>query len=156
MHLRRSTRLSVYNSAFIGWPDGLRIDGGQGNTPAQCDANVLQIENCILANMTTNYANVTTNATGFTTAQTQAYFESTSPARNNLAQASNPYSSLLTLTSPSFLPAAGSILLSGGSFTNARLSANAFLDKTPTYRGAFGATDWTAGWCNFDPKNTIY
>lgn len=28
---------------------------------------------------------------------------------------------------------------------------------TPTtYRGAFGATDWTSGWANFDPKSTVY
>jgi len=155
MHIRRASRLSVYNSVFIGWPSGLRLDGGSGNSPAQADANVLQIENCILANMGDNgdsyYANV---SAGYTSAQSQAYFETA--ARNNVAQTANPYGAFLSLTAPSLLPQAGSILLSGASFTNTRLNGNAFLDKTPTYRGAFGATDWTAGWTNFNPKNTVY
>jgi hypothetical protein len=157
MHIRRGSRLSVYNSVFVGWPDGLRIDGGAGDTPAQADADVVQIENCILAGMVNNYANVTTNATGFTSAQTLAYFESVSPARNNLATTlATAVPSLLNLTNPTLLPAVGSTLLSGGAYTNARLSGNAFLDKTGTYRGAFGSVNWTTGWTNFDPKNTIY
>lgn len=54
-------------------------------------------------------------------------------------------------TSPNFLPAAGSPALSGANFTG----MNTFF--TPTnYRGAFGATDWTAGWTNWDPQNTTY
>jgi hypothetical protein len=24
------------------------------------------------------------------------------------------------------------------------------------FHGAFGSTDWTDGWANFDPKNTTY
>ena len=58
------------------------------------------------------------------------------------------------LTAPNFLPIAGSPLLSGAAFTNSRLTDSFF---TPVdYRGAFGTTDWTAGWCNFDPQNTDY
>jgi hypothetical protein len=32
---------------------------------------------------------------------------------------------------------------------------DAFFEKVP-HRGAFGATDWTAGWTNFDPQSTQY
>jgi hypothetical protein len=32
---------------------------------------------------------------------------------------------------------------------------NPFFDKV-NFRGAFGTHDWTAGWANFDPKNTAY
>lgn len=32
---------------------------------------------------------------------------------------------------------------------------NAFFDKV-NFRGAFGTTDWTSGWANFDPQNTAY
>lgn len=32
---------------------------------------------------------------------------------------------------------------------------NAFFDKV-NFRGAFGTTDWTTGWANFDPQNTVY
>lgn len=33
--------------------------------------------------------------------------------------------------------------------------ADAFFDKV-AYKGAFGTTDWTAGWTNFNPKQTVY
>jgi hypothetical protein len=46
------------------------------------------------------------------------------------------------------------MLLSGASFTNSRLT-DAFFTQV-AYRGAFGTTDWTTGWCNFDPQNTNY
>jgi len=32
---------------------------------------------------------------------------------------------------------------------------NAFFDKV-NFRGAFGATNWTSGWANFDPQTTVY
>lgn len=148
MHIRRGSRLSVYNSVFAGWPTGLYIDGQKGDSPAQAAANVLQIENCILSGMTTNF-----NTTYLTDAET--WFTGASRnnevlATNDLLQLSNPFN----LTSPDFLPAAGSPLLAGGAFSNARLTDSFF---TPTaYRGAFGTTNWTSGWCNFDPQNTDY
>jgi hypothetical protein len=53
-------------------------------------------------------------------------------------------------TSPTLLPAAGSILLSGG-------DATGFAGLTAvTYRGAFSTTDWTAGWANWNPQSTDY
>jgi len=38
---------------------------------------------------------------------------------------------------------------------NAQTIDNAFFDKV-NYRGAFGQTDWTTGWSNFDPQNAVY
>ncbi len=67
-----------------------------------------------------------------------------------LLQVTNPFS----LTAPDFLPVAGSPILSGASFTNVRLT-DTFFTQVP-YRGAFGSTNWTATWCNFDPQNTDY
>jgi hypothetical protein len=158
MHIRRGSTLSTYNSVFVGWPKGLLIDGALGNSPIKAEDNTLQIENCILAGMTANYEAASgTLANPYTVAQIQAYFEA--PARNNKSNATLTDilgSSLLSLTNPSLVPAAGNLVLTGASFTNANLSGNAFLDKTPTYRGAFGTTNWTAGWCNFDPQNTDY
>ncbi|MBY0433022.1 MAG: Ig-like domain repeat protein [Cyclobacteriaceae bacterium] len=51
---------------------------------------------------------------------------------------------------PTLLPAAGSPLLSGASFTG----FNGF--SPVTYRGAFGTTDWTLGWTNWNPQITDY
>jgi hypothetical protein len=33
---------------------------------------------------------------------------------------------------------------------------NVFFDKTATYKGAFGSTDWTDGWSDFQPINKAY
>lgn len=54
------------------------------------------------------------------------------------------------------LPPSGAAQWSNYSFTSStKLSANANI--TPVnYKGAFGSTDWTAGWASFDPINNDY
>lgn len=93
MHLRRNTELCVYNSVFSGYPTGLFIDGTAAQ--ANATANTLQIENCFLTGMATNYAS----------AFEQTYFES--PSRHNQVFPNNT-DLLLTdpfnLTNPNFLP----------------------------------------------------
>lgn len=156
LHLRRGTMTSVYNSVFAGFPQGLSIDGQKGNSPTRAEQNELQIENSILAGMTVNYVEKTgTVAVAYTAAQHQAFF--TAAVRNNtdnMTLTDVIGTSLITLTSPALLPATGSPLLSGASFTNTRLTDPFF---TPTtYRGAFGASNWTSGWCNWNPQITVY
>lgn len=156
LHLRRGTMTSIYNSVFVGFPQGLSIDGQKGNSPTRADQNELQIENTILAGMTVNYVEKTgTVAVPYTVTQHQAYFTAT--ARNNadnLTIADIIGSGFISLTSPALLPAAGSSLLTGASFTNSRLTDTFF---TPTtFRGAFGTENWTSGWCNWNPQNTVY
>ncbi|MFZ2286385.1 MAG: Ig-like domain-containing protein, partial [Bacteroidales bacterium] len=118
LHLRRGTMTSIYNSVFVGFPQGLSIDGQKGNSPTRADANELQIENTILAGMTVNYVEKTgTVAVPYTVAQHMAYFEAA--ARNNvynLTVADIIGANLINLTSPALLPPGGSPLLSGASF----------------------------------------
>ena len=148
MHLRRGTRLSIYNTIFTGYPTGLDIDGQKGDSPAQATANVLQIENCIMAGMTANYSTI--YLTDAETWYSSASRNNQIMATNDLLQIADPFN----LTAPDFLPGTGSPLLSGAAFTNTRLTDSFF---TPTtYRGAFGTTNWTSGWCNFNPQNTDY
>jgi hypothetical protein len=150
--LRRGTRTSIYNTVFAGWPYGLYIDGASGDSPAQANNNVLQIENCVMSGMANSYK---TNATSLQSPD--AWFLATTPARNNSILATNDLLQVtapFNLTAPNFLPAAGSPLLTGASFTNTRLT-DAFFTSV-TYKGAFGTTNWTSGWCNFDPQNTDY
>ncbi len=58
---------------------------------------------------------------------------------------------------PTLIPT-GSLLTSGASFTDAAFaSAPASIDKTITFRGAIGTTDWTTGgWVNWNPQLTDY
>jgi hypothetical protein len=149
MQIRRGSRLSIYNTVIAGWPYGLYVDGALGDSPAQANANVLQIENCVLSGMGSTYKENATSLINTATWFTSATRNNTVLATNDLLMVTNPFN----LTAPNFLPAAGSPLLTGASFTN-RLTDSFF---TPvTYKGAFGTTNWTAGWCNFDPQNTVY
>lgn len=64
--------------------------------------------------------------------------------------------SYFDLGSPTFIPTAGSILLNKTGLWDNTPEAGAFFDKTVNYIGAFGATDWTEGWTNFNPNTTSY
>lgn len=61
-------------------------------------------------------------------------------------------------SNPSFVLGAGvagvNNLNGTANYTNAKLGS--FFDKTLTYRGAFGGTDWTDGWAEFQPLNKVY
>jgi hypothetical protein len=62
-------------------------------------------------------------------------------------------------TNPNFALAAGvagpNNLNTGANFGDAKLSGNPFFEVT-TYKGAFGTTDWTDGWAEFQPLNKAF
>ena len=151
MHLRRNTRLQVYNSVFAGWPTGLLIDGDLCMNSAEAGIsnpeNNLVVKNCVLVGMRSNFAQEVESAA----LTTEAYFNNA--ALNNLLMATNAeagISGAFNLDAPSFLPESGSPLLTGADFSG----LTGF--ETVSFRGAFGSEDWTAGWCNFDPQNAEY
>jgi hypothetical protein len=156
MHIRRSSQLSVYNSVFIGFPKGLLIDGTTGNSPTMAESDDLQIQNCILAGMTANYEAASgTPAVAYTTTQIEAYFTASARSNSVASAFTGIYSDYFTLTAPDFLPITSSSVLTGASFTNTNLTSSSFFTQV-SYQGAFGSEDWTSGWCNFDPQNTVY
>jgi hypothetical protein len=156
MHLRRASQLCVYNSIFVGWPKGLLIDGTTGNSPTMAKTNGLQIEKCILAGMQANFEAASgTPVDPFSVAEVQAYFEDASRGNDDTKTVADIIgSTLFSLTSPNFMPAANAFYLTGAAFTNSNLNSSFF--NQVTYLGAFGTTNWTSGWCNFDPQNTVY
>lgn len=110
MHIRRNSSLCCYNSVFAGFPVGLYIDGN--TTQANANNNTLQIENCILAGMTTNFA-VPSGQTWSATDE-QTWFLAS--GKNNSVLTNNTNLSLVdpfNLTSPNFLPSKNIILLNG-------------------------------------------
>ncbi len=58
-------------------------------------------------------------------------------------------------SNPSFAVTTGT-LSSGANFADAKFTGNTFFNSTVVYRGAFGATDWTDGWSEFQPLNKLY
>lgn len=162
MHIRRNSSLSAFNSVFAGWNTGLLLDAT--STYANATAGTLAIQNCALVSSKVTAV----NGAGITADQALAFFNTA--GFNNQIIADNATAKILnsfynasktgTAANPtSFLPEAGSPLIAAGAgaFAHAKLKDNAFIDKTATYMGAFGTTDWTKEtWVNFDPQNTVY
>ncbi len=153
MYLRGNTAISVYNSVFVGYPEGLRLEGTTTGTLANATANRLDLRGVTLANTLTPLV----GAGDITNDQATAYFLAT--GRSNQLVTSAQLASLLldattfNLTRPTFVPLAGSPLLSSGVTTGK--VADLFFTPT-TYRGAFSTDNWLQGWTNFDPQTTDY
>lgn len=147
-HLRRNTHTKVYNSVLTGYPTGLLIDGA--TTEANATNNDLQVRNTVLAGMTTDFG----VASG-STWDISSWFNTT--GWNNAVYTSANDLGLglpVSLTNPQLLPEGASPLMSGADFSATALT-NSFFENV-SYRGAFGSTDWTSGWTNWDPQNTSY
>jgi hypothetical protein len=159
LDLRRRTAVTIANSVFIGYPRGLRMN--QQSVYDNYNANTGVLTNNVMVAPTTTYT-----GSGVSTADVQAYWESNNetitstdlPAQYaalglnpNIAFGSNVTTGYAS--NPSFAVTSGA-LTSGASFTNPKLS-NAFFTAT-SYRGAFGSTDWTDGWAEFQPIGKVY
>lgn len=152
MHLRRNTDISIYNSVLAGYPEGLRLDGA--NTLAHATAGTLDLKGIVLAN-TTIPVRGDGAATGVSNAQATAYFSATARKNTILTDVSTLLLNAdnFKLTAPNFLPQATSPLLKDAVWEGK--GADTFFTKE-LFRGAFGTTDWTKTWTNFDPQNTNY
>ncbi len=147
-HLRRNTQTRIYNSVFAGYATGLLIDGS--TTEANATNNDLQFRNSILAGISTTPLAVASGSTWDIT----VWFNTTGWNNTILANNSDLGIALPTvLTAPQLRPETGSPLLAGAAFTGP--VADSFFEQV-SYRGAFGGSDWTSGWANWDPQNTAY
>jgi hypothetical protein len=150
MHLRRNTSISIYNSLLVGYPQGLRLDGTATGTFANATSGALDLKGIVLSNMTDPIL----GAGVITKDQAVAYFGAAARKNETKDLASLLLNSAnFTLATPAFLLQATSPLLTGAVWEGK--GADAFFTKE-TFRGAFGTTDWTTGWTNWDPQNTIY
>ncbi len=146
VHLRRNTPSRVFNSVFAGYPVGLYID--DASTETNATNGELKVKNCVFSAMATLLKTddgSTFDITGFfnNNGNTSLNDNTALGVRNGFDQ-----------TSPDFTLENGSVLENGASFSDSDLSDPFF--TTVGYQGAFGTEDWTAGWCNWDPQNTVY
>jgi hypothetical protein len=158
--IRRNSAISIFNSVMMGWPTGLLIDASTG-TPT--DANItgspvipnqainLFVQNFVIAGCATplKYSPSTTAPTGWDLTALTTWFN-TAAYNNSIL----PNSADVKLTdpfneagNPDYTPMAGSPLLTGATFSQARL-ASGFTQVA--YRGAVGPGDtWWKGWTKF-------
>ncbi|MBI1226933.1 MAG: T9SS type A sorting domain-containing protein, partial [Bacteroidetes bacterium] len=149
-HIRRCSYLDIFNSTLTGFPIGLLLDGDCTN------AGFISGEVEFEANTLVNAAgkNVTTTIAASLPAIFNAF---TTNGNDSLASFSN-----LMLTDPAgfagnnpdFRPMTGSPLWSGADFTSPTVM-DPFFTAT-NFRGAFGDTDWTDCWTEWDPINADY
>ena len=150
LHLRRNTQTRVFNSVFAGYPTGLYIDGN--STQANADNGDLKFRNNVLSGMSTALdvpSGQTWDQAGITAWFNTSGWNNTIFANNSDLQLGDPFNR----TNPNFLPNSGSPLLNGAEFSGP--FADSFFENV-SFRGAFGTTNWTNGWTNWDPQNTAY
>jgi len=110
MHLRRNTKLKIYNSVFAGWPSGLQVDG---NTTTQVNANNgdLKLQNTVICGMGSNFV-VPSGSTWTTTTESNWYntvgFNNSTVVANSDLGVTDAFN----LTAPNFLPTQTSALKS--------------------------------------------
>jgi len=134
-HLKKGTSMSIYNSVITGWDKAITLDASV--VEGYAAAGNINVKNTVAVG-TINKASASTTAFNATT-----WFNT--PAFNNMVKTQAELG--LGTTAP-FMPTANSMLLTGG--------ANVTGFENTTFRGAFGTTNWTEGWANFDPQNADY
>ena len=139
MHLRRSSQNKINNALILGWPTGLLIDGA--NTVADAQSGAMYLKNSILAGMGANFSSTDAafqaNMETWFTGNAGRIFTDNSAVL--LADAFN-------LTNPNAMPMAGSPIWQGGMVP----PNDGFFDPNANFIGAFGTSDWSAGWSSFN------
>lgn len=158
-HIRRNSRCSIFNTVWLGW--GTSVTSGYGiyidGTSTQCNAmnGDLVCKNNIIAGSAALYGQTGTAGCGFTT--TSDWFTGVNPAAttNNISYTNNSSVGLtdpFNLSNPNFLPANNSPVWGAQDFSDPKLSGFTAVN----YAGAFGSTDWTKPWAEWDPNNQAY
>lgn len=144
---RRATQFVLRNSILMGHPDaGFSMESDE-TLNDYFTGTISEFKNNLVQAGSNPYKSG--NTALVTAAQIQAKAESQGCLTYTNAadiMLENPFYS----TNPNFLPKTGSPALTGADFTG----MTGF--TTTTYRGAFGTTNWTSGWTNWDPQNNAY
>jgi hypothetical protein len=160
---RRNSRLSVFNSVFVGYAHGMSVrDGSRDGAAADelrtryCSFAISQPED-VSCNTAVGYPNSVMDCSKWD--QVSPWFDT--PAFNNIGVDARMPSSvglmdMSDLHNPDPRPAVGSELIGSADFSDSYLN-DPFFEPT-TYRGAFDpnksmSQQWTAYWTNFDPQN---
>ena len=152
--------MTIANSVFIGYPRGLRLN--QQSVADNYAAGTGKLLNNILvtrgadtftvgSGMTATRSTVSAlwNATNTTLRGATADQFAALGLSSGVAFGSNVVNAYSA--APPLAVTSGS-LSTGASFTDAILTSL----QAVTFRGAFGATDWTSGWAEFLPNERAY
>lgn len=159
LDLRRRTAVTIANSVFMGYPRGLRMN--QQTVYDNYNAGTGKLLNNIMVAPLVTYTGA-----GVSTANVQAYWLLPANGNQTITAATEAQFSVLGINAntafgnntplnypanPNFEVTGGS-LASGASFSDSKLAGL----QNVAYRGAFGSTDWTNGWAEFNPITKNY
>jgi hypothetical protein len=163
VQIRRNSAISILNSVFTGYTEGIYIDDSRVAVPKATSNNYLTGGLVFQNNLVFGNNSKSNEVKG----ENKADFETAIRAANTFTAASygdvlitDPYKYAPDIIAgakqgtPTFTVKAGSAAETGAVFTNAKVT-DAFFEKV-TYRGAFGSTDWSAGWANYNPQVMPY
>jgi hypothetical protein len=151
--IRRNSRISIFNSVFLGWPQGVLIDGSKGRpTDLNIQDSTLRIRNSIIAgcSVAVKYAPSGSAPTGATDATIQDWFTSSFFGNSILttvddAKFVNPFN----YSNPDYAPFGTSPAAKGAKFTDPALQG---LKEVP-FQGAIAPggdeSSWHKGWTRF-------
>jgi len=157
VQIRRNSSLSIFNSAFVGWPKGILIDAGLGNpTDLNITAGTLQLSGIILASCKTPvaYTPSASAPTGATEASITTWFTD-NPKNKILTQNSEQtiYTRPFDYINPDFVPFGNSAVVipsaSNTYFDDPILVARPFITKVDFLGGIAPSGpngNWHKGW----------
>jgi hypothetical protein len=163
---RRRTSLSLFNSVLVGFPRGIRFN--QPSVLANYQSGRAVLANNIL--VAPAVATAYNAGSGVAVADVQAYWTANNTTVDG--PASDAIHTALGLNldvffgnrladayaAPDFRVTTGTAA-TGAAFTSAKFNEanrSAFFNKNVTFRGAFGSSNWAAGWAEFDPVDKAY
>lgn len=149
MHFRRNSKIRVHNTVVAGYPFGIQVQ--HKFTENNATNGDLRVYNSVLAGC----EKYLKPADLFSAFNPETWFFTSSYNNDTLTENSElMVTDAFNLQAPNWVPMSGSPLLSGADFSHPDLQ-DPFFEQV-NYIGAFGTTDWTTGWTNWDPQNTVY
>jgi len=160
VQIRRNSSLSIFNSAFVGWSNGILIDAGLGTpTDNNITAGTLQLSGVLLISCKTPvaYTASSSSPTGATTASITTWF--TANTKNKVITQSaeqNTYTRPFDYANPDFAPFGNSAVVipsaSNTYFDDPIIVARPFIKKVDFIGGIAPAgadANWFKGWTKF-------
>ncbi|WP_158824935.1 hypothetical protein [Mucilaginibacter lacusdianchii] len=164
--IRRNSSISTFNSIFAGFPEGIYFDdeskaGLSKATSTNYTNGDLMFKNNLIygCNIKSNEVKGTNKADFETKLRAENSFVADSYAALLIADPYRYPADIVAASAnpgaPNFTVKAGSPAETGAAFTDTKLN-DTFFDKTVAYKGAFGTTDWSAGWAVYNPQTLPY
>jgi len=152
MHIRRSSKLKIYNSVFAGWPKGILIDGV--NSQAYATAGDLKVQNTVMSGMGVDFAVGTPTTWDFAAATAwfnTAGFNNATLINNSDLKVEDPFN----LTHPNFVLKSSSGLLINSSWGEISLDTLPPTDPIGLNVSNISSTELTLSWTAFIDNNSV-